>query len=48
MNSLDAQEDRFDWNYIPVRIPDALVAQIKADAIAEYLAANEASDRKGE
>lgn len=48
MNSLDAQEDRFDWNHIPVRIPDALVAQIKADAIVEYLAANEASDRKGE
>ena len=46
MVSLEAQEDRFDWSYISVRIPDALVAQIKADAIAEYLTANKSADSK--
>lgn len=40
LKSLDAAEDQFNWNQMFVRIPDALVAQIKQDAVAEYLSNN--------
>lgn len=30
-------DDRFDYNFMPVRLPDSLVERIKADAIKEYL-----------
>lgn len=30
-------DDRFDYNLMPVRLPDSLVERIKADAIKEYL-----------
>lgn len=33
----EVNDDRFDYNLMPVQLPDSLVERIKADAVKEYL-----------
>lgn len=34
---LEPDDETYHWNYMHIRVPEKLVAEIKADAVKEYL-----------